>query len=35
MKEKIYTIPITESYEQDSECPFCFIEKNLENDAVD
>ena len=34
MKEKIYTIPITESYEQDSECPFCFIEKNLENDAV-
>ena len=35
MKEKIYTIPITESYEQDSECPFCFIEKNLENDAVE
>ncbi len=35
MKEKIYTIPITESYEQDSECPFCYIEKNLENDAVD
>ncbi len=35
MKEKIYTIPITESYEQDSECPFCFIEKNLENEAVD
>ena len=35
MKEKIYTIPITESYEQDSECPFCYIEKNLEKDAVD
>ena len=35
MKEKIYTIPITESYEQDSECPFCFIEKTLENDAVE
>lgn len=35
MKEKIYTIPITESYEQDSECPFCFLEKKLENEAVD
>jgi len=35
MKEKIYTIPITESYEQDSECPFCFLEKKLETEAVD
>lgn len=35
MKEKIYTIPITESYEQDCECPFCFLEKKLENEAVD
>ncbi len=34
MKEKIYTIPINESFEQDCECPFCFIEKNLEIDAV-
>ena len=35
MKEKIYTIPLTESYEQDCECPLCFIEKNLEHDAVE
>lgn len=34
MKEKIYTIPINESFDQDLECPFCFIEKNLETDAV-
>ena len=34
MKEKIYTIPLTESLEQDSECPFCYIEKKLEADAV-
>ncbi len=35
MKEKIYTIPINESLEQDSECPFCVIEKKLETDAVE
>lgn len=35
MKEKIYTIPITESFEQDSECPFCFLEKKLEKELVE
>ena len=34
MKEKIYTIPINESFDQDTECPFCYIEKKLEADAV-
>ena len=34
MTEKIYTIPINESFEQDCECPFCFLEKKLESDAV-
>lgn len=35
MKEKIYTIPINEALEADSECPFCVIEKKLEADAVE
>ncbi len=35
MKEKIYTIPLSESYEQDSECPFCFLEEKLEREAVE
>ena len=35
MKEKIYTIPINEAIEQDSECPFCLIAKRLEEEAVD
>ena len=34
MKEKIYTIPINESLEQETECPFCYITKKLETDAV-
>ncbi|MBQ7975870.1 MAG: ABC transporter substrate-binding protein [Clostridia bacterium] len=35
MKEKIYTIPINESYDQDAECPFCYLEKKLEKEAVE
>lgn len=35
MKEKIYTIPLSEAYEEDCECPFCKIEKKLEAEAVD
>lgn len=35
MKEKIYTIPLSESYEQDSECPLCFLEEKLEREAVE
>ncbi len=35
MKEKIYTIPLSEAYEVDCECPFCVIEKRLEQEAVD
>ena len=35
MKEKIYTIPVTESIEQQSECPFCYLEKKLERESVD
>jgi len=35
MKEKIYTIPINEAIEENSECPFCVIAKKLEAEAVD
>ena len=34
MKEKIYTIPVNEAYDKDSECPLCELEKQLEHDAV-
>ncbi|NLW03407.1 MAG: ABC transporter substrate-binding protein [Clostridiaceae bacterium] len=35
MKERIYTIPITEAFDQDSECPLCICEKKLESDALE
>lgn len=35
MKEKIYTIPINEAFEQEGFCPFCHIYKKLEKEAVE
>lgn len=35
MKERIYTIPINEAFEQDTECPLCVCERKLENDALE
>lgn len=35
MKERIYTIPINEAFDQDTECPLCVCERKLENDAVE
>lgn len=35
MKEKIYTIPLSEAYEEESECPFCKIEQRLEQEMVE
>lgn len=35
MKETIYTIPINEAYENDSECPLCDLEKSLEKESVE
>jgi hypothetical protein len=32
MKEKIYTIPVTEAFGQDCECPVCLLEEKLENE---
>ena len=35
MREKIYTIPLSEAYESPSECPFCLIEEKLEKESVE
>lgn len=34
MKEKIYTIPVTEAFAQHCECPLCLLESRLENEYV-
>ena len=33
MKEKLYTIPLNDAMNAGDECPFCFIERNVEQDA--
>ena len=35
MKEKLYTIPLNDAVNEQDECPFCFIERKLENDMLD
>lgn len=35
MKEKIYTIPVTEAFGVDCECPMCVLEKRLEDESID
>ncbi|MFR8335633.1 MAG: DUF6062 family protein [Eisenbergiella massiliensis] len=32
MKEKLYTIPLNDAMNAEDECPFCFIERNVEQD---
>ncbi len=34
MKEKIYTIPLTDAFSDAGECPFCALEKKLEAEQV-
>lgn len=34
MKEKIYTIPINDAFKQDDECPFCVLERDAQQHAV-
>ncbi|MBR6728960.1 MAG: ABC transporter substrate-binding protein [Clostridia bacterium] len=34
MKEKIYTIPLTDAFNEGGECPFCTLEKKLEEEQV-
>ena len=35
MKETIYTIPVSEAYEQDCECPLCYLQNKLENEYAE
>lgn len=35
MKEKLYTLPLTDAFRADDECPFCYIERQLEQHAID
>ena len=35
MKEKLYTIPLNDAVNANDECPFCYIERNVENDLLD
>ena len=34
MKEKIYTIPVNEAFQADDECPFCFLERQVEQRTI-
>lgn len=35
MKEKLYTIPLNDAMNANDECPFCYIERNVEQDIMD
>ncbi|TCL60384.1 hypothetical protein EDD76_10279 [Kineothrix alysoides] len=35
MKEKLYTIPLNDAVNANDECPFCLIERNVEQDLLD
>ncbi|MCL2253781.1 MAG: DUF6062 family protein [Lachnospiraceae bacterium] len=35
MKEKLYTIPLNDAVDAGDECPFCFVERDVEQDLID
>ena len=35
MKEQLYTIPLNDAVNAEDECPFCYIERNVEQDLLD
>lgn len=35
MKEKLYTIPVTDAFKQTCECPLCALRQNLEDHAIE
>jgi hypothetical protein len=35
MKEKLHTIPLSDAFRAGDECPFCFVERKLEEHAMD
>ncbi|MGL6174504.1 MAG: DUF6062 family protein [Cellulosilyticaceae bacterium] len=34
MKDTIYTIPLTDAFKAEDECPFCYIARKLEQDSI-
>lgn len=34
MKEEIYTIPVTDGFKSDTECPFCAMRRTLEENTI-
>lgn len=34
MKEKIYTIPVNEAFDSGDECPFCWLERQVEQKTI-
>lgn len=34
-KEKLYTIPLNDAVNANDECPFCYIERRIEQDLID
>lgn len=35
MKEQLYTIPLNDAVNAKDECPFCYIERSIEQDLID
>ena len=35
MAEQLHTIPISDAMENAGECPFCYIERRVENHSMD
>jgi hypothetical protein len=35
MAEQIYTIPVNDAFNEDCECPLCFLHKQLETNAIE
>jgi len=35
MKETLYTIPLNDAVNANDECPFCYIERSVEQDLLD
>jgi len=35
MKEKLYTIPVTDAFKNECECPLCILEKKLEDENIE
>lgn len=35
MKEKLYTIELNDALKAGDECPFCYLERNLEQAAIE